>query len=120
MIKPTRLVLVSLVLLAAEIRADDVPSFADVRAIFAAKCLACHGNDAKEIKGEYDLRTRAAAIKGGESGEAAIVPGQPDKSPLFRAVTWEDKSLQMPPKENDRLSAVQIAIIRRWIEGGAN
>src|SRR5262245_3115130 len=25
--------------------ADDPPPFAQVRAIFAAKCLACHGND---------------------------------------------------------------------------
>src|SRR3954471_18856989 len=94
-------------------------SFAEVRAIFAAKCLACHGNDAKELKGDYDLRTREAAIKGGESGEAAIVPGQPEKSPLYRAVTWSDDSLQMPPKENDRLSAEQVALIRRWIAAGA-
>ena len=95
------------------------PSFAQVRAIFAEKCLACHGNDIKQLKGDYDLRTREAAIKGGESGEAAIVPGQPEKSPLYRAITWEDENLQMPPKANDRLSADQIAMIRRWIADGA-
>src|SRR6478672_6896361 len=98
---------------------DDAPSFNEVRAIFAAKCLACHGNDPKELKGDYDLRTREAAIKGGESGDAAIVPGQPDRSPLYKAVTWADESLQMPPKENDRLSADQVALIRRWIAAGA-
>ncbi len=97
----------------------DAPPFSEVRAIFAAKCLACHGNDAKDLKGGYDLRTREAAIKGGESGEAAIIPGQPEKSPLYKAVTWEDDSLQMPPKENDRLTAEQVALIRRWIAGGA-
>src|SRR6476660_4931603 len=98
---------------------DDAPSFNEVRAIFAAKCLACHGNDPKELKGDYDLRTREAAIKGGESGEAAIVPGEPDKSPLYRAITWEDDALQMPPKANDRLSAEQVALVRRWIAAGA-
>jgi len=97
----------------------NVPSFSEVRAIFAAKCLACHGNDPKDLKGDYDLRTRDGAVKGGESGDAAIVPGEPDKSPLYKAVTWADESLQMPPKENDRLSADQIAIIRRWIAAGA-
>jgi hypothetical protein len=54
--------------------ADD-PSFVEVRTIFVAKCMACHGNDAKELKGEYDLRTRAAAIKGGESGKESALPG---------------------------------------------
>src|SRR5688500_358423 len=87
--------------LAAQASADDTPTFAEVRAILAAKCLACHGSEPKELKGEYDLRTRDAAIKGGESGDAAIIPGQPEKSPLYRAITWEDAALQMPPKEND-------------------
>jgi mono/diheme cytochrome c family protein len=96
----------------------DAPSFAEVRAIFVAKCLVCHGNDAKDLKGDYDLRTRDAALKGGESGEAAIVPGQPEKSPLYRAITWQDDAMQMPPKENDRLSAEQVAVVRRWIAAG--
>ena len=99
--------------------ADEPPSFGHVRALFAAKCLACHGNDAQDLKGKYDLRTRAAAMKGGESGESAIVPGEPEKSPLYRAVTWEDDTLQMPPKENDRLTAEQVVLIRRWIAAGA-
>jgi Protein of unknown function (DUF1553)/Protein of unknown function (DUF1549)/Planctomycete cytochrome C len=104
---------------AVQLCGDEPPSFAEVRAIFTAKCLACHGNDPKELKGDYDLQSREAAIKGGESGEASIVPGQPDKSPLYRAITWDDESLQMPPKANDRLSAEQVAIVRRWIEAGA-
>jgi mono/diheme cytochrome c family protein len=94
-------------------------NFAEVKAILSAKCLACHGADPKELKGDYDLRTREAAIKGGESGDAAIVPGNAESSPLYRAVTWEDGAFQMPPKENDRLTAAQVTLIRRWIEGGA-
>ena len=31
------------------------------------------------------------------------MPGKPEESPLYLAVTWEE--LEMPPKENDRLSA---------------
>jgi mono/diheme cytochrome c family protein len=104
----------------ASARGDDAPpSFAQVRTILAEKCLACHGNDPQQLKGEYDLRSRAAALKGGESGEVAIVPGEPEKSPFYRAVTWQDDTLQMPPKENDRLSPEQVAVIRRWIAAGA-
>ncbi len=102
------------------VRADEEPvPFAEVRTILSAKCLACHGNDPKDLKGEFDLRTRASALKGGESGEAAIVPGEPDTSPLYRAITWADDALQMPPKENDRLTAEQVALVRRWIAEGA-
>lgn len=104
---------------ASSIVATDSVSFAQVRAIFVEKCLACHGDDPKGVKGEYDLRTRELAIKGGESGEVAIVLGQPEKSPLYRAVTWDDENLQMPPKANDRLSKEQVALVRRWIAEGA-
>ncbi len=81
------------------------------------KCLACHGGEADDIQGEYDLRTRESTLAGGESEEAAVIPGQPEQSPLFRAVTWEE--LEMPPKENDRLSDAQILALKEWIEAGA-
>jgi mono/diheme cytochrome c family protein len=100
-------------------RNEQEVSFADVRRMLAAKCLACHGNDAKDLKGDFDLRSRAAAVKGGESGEPAIVPGQPERSPLYRAITWQDAALQMPPKENDRLTAAEVELVRRWIAAGA-
>src|SRR5437016_11399794 len=87
--------------------------------LLAAKCLACHGNDAKEIKGQFDLRSRASALKGGESGEAAIVAGEPDKSPLYAAVARREKDRFMPPKENDKLSADEVELVRRWIAAGA-
>lgn len=81
------------------------------------KCLGCHGGDADDIKGDYDVRDRAALIKGGESEEAAIVVGNPDDSPLMWAVMWE--GLEMPPKENDRLTEEQVEFLRHWIEVGA-
>ena len=81
------------------------------------KCLGCHGADADDLKGGYDIRTLAAATKGGESEEAAIVPGKPDESPLYHAVMWD--GLEMPPKENDRLTQQQTKMIHRWIAAGA-
>ncbi len=81
------------------------------------KCLGCHGNDADDIKGDYDVRTRDSLIKGGESEEPAIVPGKPDESPFYMAVMWD--GMEMPPKENDRLTEEQTEWVKRWIAVGA-
>ncbi len=88
--------------------------------LFQEKCLACHGNDEKKIKADYDMRTLESAIKGGESGVKALVLGKPDESPLYLASTrkhddWEP----MPPKEADQLKSEQLAWIKEWIAGGA-
>lgn len=89
----------------------------DVLPVLQEKCLACHGGAPDDLKGGYDLRTREASLAGGESGEPAIVPGDADHSPFYLAVRWE--GLEMPPKENDRLSDEQVAAIKAWIDGGA-
>jgi hypothetical protein len=83
------------------------------------KCLACHGDDPQKIKGDLDMRTRETLIKGGESGDPSIVPGKPDQSPLMTAVRRTDDDLAMPPKENDKLSGVQIEVLHQWIADGA-
>ena len=90
--------------------------------LFKAKCLGCHGEDPKKkLKGDFDMRNRAGLLKGGESEEPSIVPGKPLQSPLYLAVTreHEDDWESMPPKENDKLSTVQVAYIKDWIAGGA-
>jgi mono/diheme cytochrome c family protein len=86
--------------------------------VLSAKCLSCHGNDEKKIKAGLDLRTRAGALKGGESGPA-LVPGDPDASPMYIAVTRADDEFAMPPKKNDKLSAEQVELIHSWIVAGA-
>ncbi|MGK0188136.1 MAG: hypothetical protein ACI9R3_003928 [Verrucomicrobiales bacterium] len=48
-----------------------------------------------------------------------LVPGKAEESDLFIAVTWEDPDLEMPPKENDRLTTEQVGWVRRWIDAGA-
>ena len=85
--------------------------------LLKAKCLGCHGEDAADIKGELDVRTRTGLLAGGETGEPAIVPGNAEESLLVQAIQWD--GLEMPPKENDRLSDEEVASIRRWIEHGA-
>lgn len=85
--------------------------------IFKTKCFACHGDDPQDVRGEFNMHSRPALLRGGESGEAAVVPGDPEASPLYLAAKWD--GLEMPPKENDRLTAQQVSDVRDWIAGGA-
>ncbi len=83
-----------------------------------SRCLPCHGADPGKIKAGLDLTHGQGAIEGGDSGPA-LVPGSPEASLLLKAVSWEDENLQMPPKENDRLSEESVERFARWIREGA-
>ncbi|MBT5020537.1 MAG: DUF1549 domain-containing protein, partial [Planctomicrobium sp.] len=85
--------------------------------LIKVKCFGCHGADPEDVRGDYDLLTREGMIKGGESEEPSLVPGHPDQSPLYDAVLWE--GMEMPPKENDRLTKEETEQVRQWIAAGA-
>ena len=89
--------------------------------LFKTRCLACHGEKPEKLKGEFDLRSRAGLLSGGESEKPAVVAGKPLESPLYLAVTreYEDDWKSMPPKKNDKLSDQEVKYIRDWITGGA-
>ncbi len=87
--------------------------------LLSQKCLACHGNDPAKIKGGLNLTTRAGALAGGESERTVLAPGKPDESLLYIAAARKDPDLPMPPKENDKLTAEQVKLLRDWILTGA-
>ena len=90
-----------------------------IRPLLTDNCYKCHSIERGKSKGELTLDTKAGWQKGGESG-AAIVPGNPEKSPLYQAVTYADEGLQMPPSSSGgKLSARQIADLAMWIKMGA-
>ncbi|MEX2112360.1 MAG: PSD1 and planctomycete cytochrome C domain-containing protein [Pirellulales bacterium] len=98
----------------AEPSAADAEFFeSEIRPLLIARCHKCHG-DMLEPKGGLTLTSRDAILKGGESGPA-VVPGKPAESLLIEAVHYA--GLEMPP-EGDRLKAVQVAALERWIERG--
>ena len=72
-----------------------------VRPLLADRCFKCHGPE-KQWNG-LRLDSRTALLRGGDSGPA-VVPGNPDDSPLLKMVTHSDPELRMPPKEKDRKS----------------
>ena len=88
----------------------------DVKPILDALCLACHG-PTKQRSG-LRLDRKDDALKGGDSGRA-IVPNKTADSPLLQRVLSMEKSERMPPA-GERLSAEQVAVLRRWIDQGAD
>lgn len=99
--------------------AEPVDFAREVQPIFAEHCLGCHG--AEKQKSGYRLDVKGTAFAGGDTGEAAIIPGKPELSPLLRVVSGADKEMFMPPKKSDAkpLDTQQIAVLERWIREGA-
>ncbi len=87
--------------------------------LIKAKCFACHGEDPKKIKGELNLLSREAMLKGGENSTKVLVPGKAEESDLYISMTWQNPDLEMPPKENDRLTSEQLEWVKSWINAGA-
>jgi mono/diheme cytochrome c family protein len=95
---------------------EQVAFYADkVAPILKANCLKCHGDDPKKLRGEFDLRTRAAVLKGGESGPAAV-PGKAKESLLVEAINHSKDGYAMPPA--GKLKADEIAVLTKWVEDG--
>jgi mono/diheme cytochrome c family protein len=88
---------------------DDQFFRQQVEPILVKRCLECH---AAEGRGGLDLRTKAATLKGGESG-GAVIPHKPDDSLLFEYVSTQ----QMPPKKP--LPEAEVALLKQWIARGA-
>ena len=91
----------------------------EVEPLLAAKCFACHGQDPDTVQSGLRLTSREAMLRGGASSKAVLVPGDADASLLYQAVRRTDTKLKMPPLEQDRLAAPDIAKIRAWIAAGA-
>jgi mono/diheme cytochrome c family protein len=89
----------------------------DIKPIFDASCIRCHG-PAKPKSG-FRLDNRAAALKGGDDG-VDIVLGNSAKSPLIHFTAQLVEDLEMPPTgKGDPLTPAQIALLRAWIDQGA-
>ncbi|MCE3018611.1 MAG: PSD1 and planctomycete cytochrome C domain-containing protein [Pirellula sp.] len=95
----------------------DIDFSRDIKPLLAEHCLKCHGPDKAE--GGLDLSRRESAIAKTESGEFAIVSSNPEHSTLLRRVSSQDPDERMPPPEEKTLDAKQIALLRTWIEKGA-
>lgn len=89
-----------------------------IRPVLVEQCYSCHSAEAKKLKGNLYLDTRAGWEKGGDSGEPVIVPGKPEVSLLIRTVQHLEADMEMPPKKPKLPDAV-IADLVTWVKMGA-
>ena len=88
---------------------------ADVLPILNSRCVECH--DDEEPEAGFRILSRRSLLRGGDSGEPAIVPSNSADSFLIKVVAGLDPHLKMPP-EAPRLTNKQIAVLRGWIDQG--
>jgi hypothetical protein len=88
-----------------------------IRPVLVEHCHQCHSAESEKVKGGLLVDTRDGLLKGGDSGPA-LVPGDPDKSLIIKAVRYNDENLQMPPK-GKKLSPEQIKHLEEWVKIGA-
>ena len=87
----------------------------DVRPILSDNCFYCHGPDAQRRQAELRLDMRDEAL-----ASDAIVPGDPTASAVIARIFSESADEQMPPPDSHKkLSPHQKAILKRWVEQGA-
>ena len=84
-----------------------------IRPLLIKHCGDCHGVDEPEQR--LTLTTVAGIVAGGKSGPV-LVPGRPDESRMIQAVRYTSQ-VKMPPEK--RLSNDEIALLVKWIRGGA-
>jgi len=117
------LLLVSQVLLLSAVRAEGPAAPEGVRLfeekiepVLKAECFRCHSEQAEKVKGGLRLDSRAALLKGGDTGPA-IVPNKSGESLLIQAIRHEG-DLAMPPKR-PKLAEAVIADFVKWVNLGA-
>jgi mono/diheme cytochrome c family protein len=94
---------------------------ATIQPILSENCYACHGLDSGARKAGLRLdRAEFAYAPHGQFGPA-LIPGNPNKSPLIRRIESQDPKQRMPPEEAHRtLKPEQIALLRQWVKEGAH
>ena len=96
---------------------DYIDFDTQIKPLLTAKCFDCHADDTDES--HLRLNRRATMLRGGNSGEPAIVVGNSEGSHLIKLVRGEEAGKRMPPDEADRLSKDEVELLRKWIDQGA-
>jgi mono/diheme cytochrome c family protein len=83
--------------------------------VLKQNCMKCHGDKPEKLSGSLDLRTRAALLRGGDTGPAAV-PGKPKESLLVLAINHGKEGYEMPP--TGKMKDEEIAVLTKWVEDG--
>lgn len=85
----------------------------DVRPILSENCFYCHGPDPEHRKADLRVDVEEAAK------DYAIVPGDLESSEFYQRIITDPDSRMPPVESGKKLSAKDIATLKRWIKEGA-
>ncbi|HLY08304.1 MAG TPA: PSD1 and planctomycete cytochrome C domain-containing protein [Planctomycetota bacterium] len=102
-------VLAALIVFAGRAQADDDAA----TLLLERRCVECHYTTSP--KGGLDLSTRAALLRGGETGPS-IASGDPDNSLLWRLASRKQKPFM--PHKRDPLPDAELKTLADWIRAG--
>ena len=86
----------------------------EIKPIFEASCLRCHGRGRN--KGGFQIDSRETLLKGGDSGPSVVL-GHSADSYLVALVAGVDPDAVMP-KKGSKLTPEQVGALRAWIDQG--
>ena len=90
-----------------------------IRPLLSDHCFACHGFDPSSREADLRLDTPEGAFADRKSG-AGIIPGEPDKSLIWKRIISNDPDDVMPPADHLlKLDTEEKKLIHRWIKEGA-
>lgn len=89
----------------------------DIQPILRDNCFECHAGTTEE--GGLNLGIKAKAFQGGDSDEV-ILAGNSQDSLLIELVSGGKDNALMPPEGSEPLTDEQVALLRAWIDQGAN
>ncbi|MDU0355123.1 DUF1553 domain-containing protein [Paraglaciecola aquimarina] len=105
--------------------AEPLPEVVDfnyhVKPILSDTCYLCHGPDKSNAKAGLTLSNfDDATTHITDNGVAALIPGNAEGSEAFQRIMSDDENIIMPPPNAHlTLSARDKAIIKKWIDQGA-
>lgn len=100
--------------LATPAAAQEAPTWDDVGALFADRCVMCHSGDYAPLGLRLDALD--SALAGSENGPV-LIAGQPEASPLIGRLRGTIQP-QMPMDGPPFLDEAQIALVADWITAG--
>jgi hypothetical protein len=103
----------SLSLTGATVAADEGLFAERIAPVLRQRCVSCH-NAAKK-RGGLDLSSRDG-LRGGSANGPVVVAGDGEKSLIVRVLVGPNARM---PKAGNKLSADEVAAVRRWVNAGA-
>ena len=92
-----------------------------IKPVLSDRCFVCHGPDAKTRQADLRLDNKEgiySVLK--NDGVASILPGKSKKSKIVERISSLDADFKMPPPESKlSISEYEKALIKKWIDQGA-